>query len=582
LKVIASSEYCSKQITLGVAMNVDETDEKDLIERTVDSSYGKLHVVECNGLAGTTILCFHGDTKRSTWEIYKPIMQPLAQQGFRVISLDMPGYGESEGVRSAYRDTGTALFKELVKVLTLQTPVMIAGRAIGGRIALECAVAYPRLVSKLLLSHPSSPTVDTLARVKQSVLLTWAVDDKWGQPFFGPHGASFFLKHCPVDLCVWSEAEFETGPQEFYRTLFVERALEFIRRKRKSKKRKSKSPTIKPRQGSRSPPSGPLKPAAVAVPNPVPVMKIEEAKEESTPTQTQTVKKPAKQDKAVVLSIMDALSASSKSKDAEQPVPVVKKPFRVTLVAEPELPGMAVAVEEKGEHSLEEGEQSLEEDVVKSTWVRDTQFGDIHMLEVGQKESPVFLVMHGDGRLSSCEHWRMIMVPLAAAGVRVLSLDMPGYGKSTGKRWSFRNEATEVVRAVVDRLKIKEFIVAGRSVGGKATFLVAHALGKQRVKGIVATHPVAPPSSILGSVRMPTMITWAVDDAKTNLNSAGHPYFGPKGAHFFVKQVGADLVSWYESDYEEHWHADFYRSVYVSKVLSFGRRIKFFPRTLKK
>jgi hypothetical protein len=84
---------------------------------------------------------------------------------------------------------------------------------------------------------------------------------------------------------------------------------------------------------------------------------------------------------------------------------------------------------------------------------------------------------------------------------------------------------------------------------------------------------------VLSSVKQPVMLTWACDDAATNPACAGHPYFGPKGAHYFVKLTGADLLSWYERDYD--LCIDFYTQVYCQKVLAFLRRHKFEPKRRK-
>ena len=47
--------------------------------------------------------------------------------------------------------------------------------------------------------------------------------------------------------------------------------------------------------------------------------------------------------------------------------------------------------------------------------------------------------MHGDGATSDNTGWIPILKPFAEAGYTIYSHSMPGYGKSTGDRHSFRS-----------------------------------------------------------------------------------------------------------------------------------------------
>ncbi len=37
------------------------------------------------------VICLHGEGKNASCKVWEPIMSPLSQSGFRVISIDMPG-----------------------------------------------------------------------------------------------------------------------------------------------------------------------------------------------------------------------------------------------------------------------------------------------------------------------------------------------------------------------------------------------------------------------------------------------------------------------------------------------------------
>lgn len=193
----------------------------------------------------------------------------------------------------------------------------------------------------------------------------------------------------------------------------------------------------------------------------------------------------------------------------------------------------------------------------------ETSFGTIHIVDHGPASSQnIIFCMHGDGKRSSWLCWQSCMDPLAQAGYRMLAMDMPGYGKSTGKQHTFRSDPIPVILAVLDLLQISTlFAVMGRSVGGKSTFMFAHACGN-RVKHLIVCHPVMPP---LACMQVPhrVMISWAVDDV------LGHPYSGPHGMSYFKKHLKRceRCVSWYEGDFQGEQH--YYATKFVQEVLQF-------------
>ena len=86
----------------------------------------------------------------------------------------------------------------------------------------------PKTVHAVIPAHPVAPTKELLDSIKQPVLITWAMDDRWGQPFFGPHGASWFVKHLGCDLLSWKESNFGDR-YEFYREIYPERVVDFVK-----------------------------------------------------------------------------------------------------------------------------------------------------------------------------------------------------------------------------------------------------------------------------------------------------------------------------------------------------------------
>ncbi|MDQ1361830.1 MAG: hypothetical protein QOJ44_2207 [Acidimicrobiaceae bacterium] len=102
----------------------------------------------------------------------------------------------------------------------------------------------------------------------------------------------------------------------------------------------------------------------------------------------------------------------------------------------------------------------------------------------------VFVFMHGillDANLN-----RRLATDLAAAGNRVILLDLPGHGLSQKpRRASFHRMDTYArhVEALLDHLGVEKAVVGGVSLGGNVALLVA-SQSPERVQGLVVEMPV--------------------------------------------------------------------------------------------
>jgi pimeloyl-ACP methyl ester carboxylesterase len=69
---------------------------------------------------------------------------------------------------------------------------------------------------------------------------------------------------------------------------------------------------------------------------------------------------------------------------------------------------------------------------IRSRFVRDINGLQMHVLEAGfeDRARPLILLLHGFPEIAYS--WRKVMVPLAAAGFRVVAPDQRGYGRTTG------------------------------------------------------------------------------------------------------------------------------------------------------
>jgi pimeloyl-ACP methyl ester carboxylesterase len=97
-----------------------------------------------------TILILHG------WGLsgssYQTLQHLLEQKGYRVFSLDLPGFG-SEPLKNSSMQLSDYVFfvKEFIDKKKIIKPILI-GHSFGGRVAIKYAYTYPQDVDKLILT----------------------------------------------------------------------------------------------------------------------------------------------------------------------------------------------------------------------------------------------------------------------------------------------------------------------------------------------------------------------------------------------------------------------------------------------
>jgi pimeloyl-ACP methyl ester carboxylesterase len=99
---------------------------------------------------GPAVLLVHGlGTSSVTWASN---IQPLAEAGYRVVALDLPGHGDSDKPRHISYDpvAGARLIHRLLPALGVER-VSLVGSSAGGLIAGMYGLAHPQQVERLVL-----------------------------------------------------------------------------------------------------------------------------------------------------------------------------------------------------------------------------------------------------------------------------------------------------------------------------------------------------------------------------------------------------------------------------------------------
>ena len=116
----------------------------------IDSIFGQLHF-KVTGEGRPLILCHQSP---SSLEMFSKAFQLLASNGFQVIAVDTPGYGQSDAPISepTIRDYSNCI-KDLIEFLKLER-VSLIGHHTGACIVAELAVMIPSKIEKLILNGP--------------------------------------------------------------------------------------------------------------------------------------------------------------------------------------------------------------------------------------------------------------------------------------------------------------------------------------------------------------------------------------------------------------------------------------------
>ena len=122
---------------------------------------GPLAAEQCGPDGAERLVFLHGFTQ--TGDSMKPLAERFAADGYQVVILDLPGHGNSSGVRADLRRIADL-------VAAVGGPASYLGYSLGGRVCLHLALMYPHLVQRLALigAHPGIDDDDLRAARRDS------------------------------------------------------------------------------------------------------------------------------------------------------------------------------------------------------------------------------------------------------------------------------------------------------------------------------------------------------------------------------------------------------------------------------
>lgn len=146
-----------------------------ILEKTIDLGGCMIHALECGHPGRRVVVLLHGmKFQAETWR-QLGTLDALADLDLHVLAVDMPGFGKSAA--------GTLSPAEVLERLTVQLGLdqaVFIGPSMGGRIALEFAIAHPQRIGGLVLVGAVGVEENRagLKKITAPTLIIWGEDDQ--------------------------------------------------------------------------------------------------------------------------------------------------------------------------------------------------------------------------------------------------------------------------------------------------------------------------------------------------------------------------------------------------------------------
>lgn len=133
---------------------IKEVTLPDIAERFNLGKDPSIVYVELNSEAEKTIVFLHG--LGSYLKFWQAQIDTFAARGYRVIALDMLGYGKSDkpGNFPYTTEAMAEVLAEFLEATQLERPILV-GHSMGGQIAMSFAISHPDALSALVLTAPA-------------------------------------------------------------------------------------------------------------------------------------------------------------------------------------------------------------------------------------------------------------------------------------------------------------------------------------------------------------------------------------------------------------------------------------------
>jgi pimeloyl-ACP methyl ester carboxylesterase len=133
---------------------------------------GPVHYLDIKRGPDKVLVLIHGGGPgASGWGYFRKNALELSKH-FRLVIVDLPGYGKSEEltVKEPTTHYYATVVKEILSELHIGRPAHLMGSSMGGAVAFRCALEYPEVVDRMVLISPvgaAAPVFSTRSFVRQ-------------------------------------------------------------------------------------------------------------------------------------------------------------------------------------------------------------------------------------------------------------------------------------------------------------------------------------------------------------------------------------------------------------------------------
>jgi len=169
---------CSKQELSPVApgsVNQSEGGAPPVKIETLEVDYRghQVHGLEAGPTTGLPVLLLHGAAFHSGTWVETGTIETLASKGYRVVAIDLPGFGKSKDVEA----DRTKFLAELLPELAIERPVVVSP-SMSGMFAFPLVLAHPEMIRGFVPVAPAAiPSDETLGTIHVPTLIFWGEKD---------------------------------------------------------------------------------------------------------------------------------------------------------------------------------------------------------------------------------------------------------------------------------------------------------------------------------------------------------------------------------------------------------------------